>query len=430
MPDMLKYLELRATGDHYNKDERGSLMQNRMKNFDAMFPSSSFLVGASSAIEKEGFSFFNSPEYSVLPGFCDVHVHFREPGFSYKETILSGSRAAARGGYTAVCTMPNLNPVPDSPETLQPQLDAIEKDARIAVYPYGAITKGEKGEVLADLEAMAPKVVGFSDDGRGVQSPLLMEQAMRKARELGKLIVAHCEDNSLLRGGYIHDGRYARDHGHRGICSESEWGPIARDLELAAKTGASYHVCHISTKESVEIIRQAKKSGVDVTCETGPHYLVMDDSMLREEGRFKMNPPLRSKDDREALVEGLRDGTIDMIATDHAPHSAEEKSRGLQGSAFGVVGLETAFPILYTCLVRPGLLPMDRLLAALVTNPRNRFGIPMGNDFSVWDLNAQYPIDPGDFLSQGKATPFEGWQVFGRCMATFRDGKPVYTAQP
>ena len=430
MPDMLKYLELRAAGGYYNKDERGSLMQNRMKNFEAMFPSSSFLVGASSAIEKEGFSFFNSPEYSVLPGFCDVHVHFREPGFSYKETILSGTRAAARGGYTAVCTMPNLNPVPDSPETLQPQLDAIEKDARIAVYPYGAITKGEKGEVLADLEAMAPKVVGFSDDGRGVQSPLLMEQAMRKARELGKLIVAHCEDNSLLRGGYIHDGRYARDHGHRGICSESEWGPIARDLELAAKTGASYHVCHISTKESVEIIRQAKKSGVDVTCETGPHYLTMDDSMLREEGRFKMNPPLRSKDDREALVEGLRDGTIDMIATDHAPHSAEEKSRGLQGSAFGVVGLETAFPILYTCLVRPGLLPMDRLLAALVTNPRNRFGIPMGNDFSVWDLNAQYQIDPGDFLSQGKATPFEGWQVFGRCMAPFRDGKPVYTAQP
>ena len=430
MPGVLEYLELRAAGGYYNKDERGSLMQNQMKSFDAMFPSSSFLVGASSAIEKEGFSFFNSPEYSILPGFCDVHVHFREPGFSYKETILSGSRAAARGGYTAVCTMPNLNPVPDSPETLQPQLDAIQKGAVIAVYPYGAITKGEKGEALADLEAMAPEVIGFSDDGRGVQSPLLMEQAMRRAKSLGKLIVAHCEDNSLLRGGYIHDGRYAREHGHRGICSESEWGPIARDLELAAKTGASYHVCHISTKESVEIIRQAKKSGVDVTCETGPHYLTMDDSMLREEGRFKMNPPLRSKDDREALVEGLRDGTIDMIATDHAPHSAEEKSRGLQGSAFGVVGLETAFPILYTCLVRPGLLPMNRLLAALVTNPRNRFGIPMGNDFSVWDLNAQYQIDPGDFLSQGKATPFEGWQVFGRCMATFRDGKPVYTAQP
>ena len=423
---MLKYLELRAAGGYYNKDERGSLMQNQMKNFDAMFPSSSFLVGASSAIEKEGFSFFNSPEYSILPGFCDVHVHFREPGFSYKETILSGSRAAARGGYTAVCTMPNLNPVPDSPETLQPQLDAIQKGAVIAVYPYGAITKGEKGEALADLEAMAPEVIGFSDDGRGVQSPLLMEQAMRRAKSLGKLIVAHCEDNSLLRGGYIHDGRYAREHGHRGICSESEWGPIARDLELAAKTGASYHVCHISTKESVEIIRQAKKSGVDVTCETGPHYLTMDDSMLREDGRFKMNPPLRSPEDRQALVEGLRDGTIDMIATDHAPHSAEEKSRGLQGSAFGVVGLETAFPILYTYLVRPGLLPMDRLLKALVTNPRNRFGIPMGNDFSVWDLNAQYDIDPRDFLSQGKATPFEGWQVFGRCMATFYNGNAVY----
>ena len=430
MPDMLKYLELRATGDHYNKDERGSLMQNRMKNFESMFPSSSFLVGASSAIEKEGFSFFNSPEYSVLPGFCDVHVHFREPGFSYKETILSGSMAAARGGYTAVCTMPNLNPVPDSPETLQPQLDAIEKDALIAVYPYGAITKGEKGEVLADLEAMAPKVVGFSDDGRGVQSPLLMEQAMRKARELGKLIVAHCEDNSLLRGGYIHDGRYARDHGHRGICSESEWGPIARDLELAAKTGASYHVCHISTKESVEIIRQAKKSGVDVTCETGPHYLTMDDSMLREEGRFKMNPPLRSKDDREALVEGLLDGTIDMIATDHAPHSREEKRKGLQDSAFGVVGLETAFPILYTYLVLPGVISMEALMEKLVYNPRKRFGISMGCDFSVWDLNAQYEIDPKDFLSQGKATPFEGWKVSGKCMATFWDGKPVYTAQP
>ena len=373
---------------------------------------------------------FDDSKYFRLPGFCDVHVHFREPGFSYKEDLDTGTAAAARGGYTAVCTMPNLNPVPDSPEHLEVQLRAIREKARIHVYPYGSISVAELGTDLADLEGMAKNVIAFSDDGRGVQSPLLMEQAMRKARELGKLIVAHCEDNSLLRGGYIHDGRYARDHGHRGICSESEWGPIARDLELAAKTGASYHVCHISTKESVEIIRQAKKSGVDVTCETGPHYLTMDDSMLREEGRFKMNPPLRSKDDREALVEGLRDGTIDMIATDHAPHSAEEKSRGLQGSAFGVVGLETAFPILYTYLVRPGLLPMDRLLKALVTNPRNRFGIPMGNDFSVWDLNAQYDIDPRDFLSQGKATPFEGWQVFGRCMATFRDGKPVYTAQP
>ena len=426
---MLKYLELRATGDHYNKDERGSLMQNRMKNFEAMFPSSSFLVGASSAIEKEGFSFFNSPEYSVLPGFCDVHVHFREPGFSYKETILSGSRAAARGGYTAVCTMPNLNPVPDSPETLQPQLDAIQKGAVIAVYPYGAITKGEKGEALADLEAMAPEVIGFSDDGRGVQSPLLMEQAMRRAKELGKLIVAHCEDNSLLRGGYIHDGRYAREHGHRGICSESEWGPIARDLELAAKTGASYHVCHISTKESVEIIRQAKKSGVDVTCETGPHYLTMDDSMLREDGRFKMNPPLRSPEDRQALVEGLRDGTIDMIATDHAPHSAEEKSRGLQGSAFGVVGLETAFPVMYTHFVRTGRMSMDRLLDLLVRNPRRRFGLPTDPEhvgYSVWDLNASFTVDPATFMTKGRATPFEGQVLYGVNMATVYQGKAVY----
>ena len=372
----------------------------------------------------------DASSYIVLPGFVDVHVHLREPGFSYKETIRTGTLAAARGGYTTVCTMPNLDPVPDSPEHLQAQLDLIARDSCIRVLPYGAITVGQQGQALADMAALAPFVAAFSDDGRGVQSDSLMRQAMLEAKRLNKLIVAHCEDNSLLRGGYIHDGRYARDHGHRGICSESEWGPIARDLELAAKTGASYHVCHISTKESVEIIRQAKKSGVDVTCETGPHYLTMDDSMLREEGRFKMNPPLRSKDDREALVEGLRDGTIDMIATDHAPHSAEEKSRGLQGSAFGVVGLETAFPILYTYLVRPGLLPMDRLLKALVTNPRNRFGIPMGNDFSVWDLNAQYDIDPRDFLSQGKATPFEGWQVFGRCMATFRGGKPVYTAQP
>ena len=326
--------------------------------------------------------------------------------------------------------MPNLNPVPDSLKNLQPQLDAICATAAVQVLPYGAITRGEKGEELSDMAALAPFVAGFSDDGKGVQSPEMMEKAMVRAKALGKIIVAHCEDNSLLRGGYIHDGAYAKAQGHLGICSESEWGPIARDLELAAKTGASYHVCHISTKQSVEVIRQAKKSGVDVTCETGPHYLVMDDSMLQEDGRFKMNPPLRSKDDREALVEGLLDGTIDMIATDHAPHSREEKRKGLQGSAFGVVGLETAFPILYTYLVLPGVISMEALMEKLVYNPRKRFGISMGCDFSVWDLNAQYEIDPKDFLSQGKATPFEGWKVSGKCMATFWDGKPVYTAQP
>ena len=402
-------------------------MQNRLKTNASLFPSSSFLNGAVISIENEGFSFLNNPSYSIFPGFCDVHVHFREPGFSYKETILSGSRAAAHGGYTAVCTMPNLDPVPDSPEHLQPQLDAIRKDACIAVYPYAAITKGEQGRILSDMAALAPKVIAFSDDGRGVQDPGMMEEAMAQAKALGKLIVAHCEDNSLLRGGYIHDGAYAKANGHRGICSESEWGPIARDLELAAKTGAGYHVCHISTKESVDIIRQAKKSGVDVTCETGPHYLTMDDSFLQEEGRFKMNPPLRSPEDRAALIEGLRDGTIDMIATDHAPHSSDEKARGLEKSAFGVVGLETAFPILYTCLVKPGIITMDTLLEKLVYNPRNRFGIPLGNDFSVWDLNAEYRVDPKDFLSMGKATPFQGWTVWGKCMATFYHGKVVYT---
>ena len=389
---------------------------------------SSFLDGVFAVFKNEGFSFLNSPRYSLFPGFCDVHVHFREPGFSYKETIASGSRAAARGGYTAVCTMPNLNPVPDCLQHLEPQLEKI-REASIAVYPYGAITRGQQGERLADMETLAPYVIAFSDDGRGVQDKAMMEQAMRQARDLGKLIVAHCEDNSLLRGGYIHEGNYAKAHGHRGICSESEWGPIARDLELAAKTGCGYHVCHISTKESVDIIRQAKKSGVNVTCETGPHYLVMDDSFLQEDGRFKMNPPLRSPEDREALVEGLQDGTIDMIATDHAPHSAEEKARGLEKSAFGVVGLETAFPVLYTYLVKPGILSMEALLQKLVTNPRQRFGIPMGNDFSLWDLNAQYQVDPSEFLSMGKASPFTGWTVQGRCMATFHKGNAVYQAE-
>ena len=372
-------------------------------------------------------STFNSSEYAVFPGFCDVHVHFREPGFSYKETIETGSRASARGGYTAVCTMPNLNPVPDSVENLAIQRKLIEDTACIHVYPYGAITVGEKGEEMADLEGMAPYVCGFSDDGRGVQSDDMMREAMLRAKALGKMIVAHCEDNSLLRRGYIHSGVYAATHGHRGICSESEWIQIARDLQLVKETGCKYHVCHISTKESVAIIRKAKAEGLDVTCETGPHYLVMDDSMLREEGRFKMNPPLRDKSDREALVEGILDGTIDMIATDHAPHSAEEKSRGLEGSAFGVVGIETAFPILYTYLVKPGILSLERLVQLLCVNPRERFGLPLGNDYSVWDLEAAYTVDPAEFISMGKATPFEGWKVCGRCMATVCGGKTVYT---
>ena len=388
-----------------------------------------FSDGVGACISAAELSVFNSPNYVIFPGFCDVHVHFREPGFSYKETIATGSLAAAHGGYTAVCPMPNLKPVPDSREHLKLQQELIRRDARIHVYPYGAITVGEKGETIADLEAMAPEVIGFSDDGRGVQSDETMRQAMLRAKALGKPIVAHCEDNSLLRGGYIHEGAYAKAQGHRGICSESEWRQIQRDLKLVKETGVSYHVCHVSAKESVELIRRAKAEGLDVTCETGPHYLVMDDSMLQEEGRFKMNPPLRSKEDREALIAGILDGTIDMIATDHAPHSAEEKAKGLEKSAFGVVGLETAFPILYTYLVKPGILTLDKLVELLCVNPRKRFGIGLGRDFSVWDLEQSDTVDPGQFLSMGKATPFEGWHVTGRCLATVCDGKVVYRSQ-
>ena len=388
--------------------------------------SDSFGVSVSTCLLSDGLSVFNSSKYHIFPGFCDVHVHFREPGFSYKETIRSGSLASARGGYTAVCTMPNLNPVPDSVEHLKQQLDLIENEACIHVYPYGAITVDEKGEQLADLEGMAPNVAGFSDDGRGVQNDDMMRAAMLRAKALGLPIVAHCEVNELLRGGYIHDGEYAKTHGHRGICSESEWMQIKRDLELVREIGCSYHLCHISTKESVDLIRKAKAEGLDVTCETGPHYLVMDDSDLQEDGRFKMNPPLRSKADREALVAGIIDGTIDMIATDHAPHSAEEKSRGLEKSAFGVVGIETAFPICYTYLVKKGLISLEKLIELLVTNPRKRFGLELGCDFSIWDLDADYTVDPEEFVSKGHATPFSGWKVSGRCMATVCDGKLVW----
>ncbi len=374
----------------------------------------------------EVLSGIDTDRYSLFPGFCDVHVHFREPGFSYKETMATGSLAAAAGGYTHVCTMPNLNPVPDSVEHLQLQLQAIQKDACIHVYPYGAITVGEQGQEMADLEGMARDVIAFSDDGKGVQSDEMMREAMLRARALDKMIVAHCEVNDLLHGGYIHDGEYAKAHGHRGICSESEWKQIERDLKLVKETGCKYHVCHISTKESVELIRKAKAEGVDVTCETGPHYLVMDDMDLQEEGRFKMNPPIRSKEDKEALVQGIIDGTIDMIATDHAPHSAEEKSRGLEKSAFGVVGIETAFPVMYTHFVKTGIITMERLKELLVSNARERFGIPLGDCWSLWDLNAEYAVDPADFQSMGKATPFEGWKLFGKCMLTVCDGTVVY----
>ena len=372
------------------------------------------------------YSRLNHDRYMLLPGLCDVHVHFREPGFSYKETMESGSRAAAAGGYTAVCTMPNLNPVPDCAENLRLQQDIIDRDAVIGVYPYGAITVGEKGETLADLAGMAANAVAFSDDGHGVQSEEMMLRAMCEAKRLGRMIVAHCEVNELLHGGYIHDGAYAAAHGHKGICSESEWRQVERDLALAKKTGCAYHVCHISTKESVALIRAAKADGVDVSCETGPHYLLMDETDLQEDGRFKMNPPLRAPEDRAALLEGLLDGTIDMIATDHAPHSAEEKAKGLAGSAFGIVGLETAFPLLYTGLVKTGILSLEALLRLLVTNPAKRFQLPQGNDFSIWDLSEQYSIDPDSFQSKGRSTPFAGRTVFGRNHLTVYHGQIAY----
>lgn len=362
----------------------------------------------------------------VFPGFCDVHVHFREPGFSYKETIKSGSLASAHGGYTAVCTMPNLNPVPDSVEHLNEQLKIIENDAVINFYPYGSITVGQMGETLSDMEEMAGNVIAFSDDGKGVQSEDMMREAMLRAKKLGKMIVAHCEDNSLLHGGYIHDGVYAKEHGHKGICSESEWKPIERDLKLAKETGCAYHVCHISCKESVELIRKAKAEGVDVTCETGPHYLILTDEDLKEDGKFKMNPPLRSKEDRQALIEGIKDGTIDMIATDHAPHSEEEKSKGLSKSAFGIVGIESAFQLIYTHLVKKNIITLEKAIELLSVNPRKRFNIPLSDDYTVWNLDEKTVVNPDEFLSQGKATPFENTEVYGKCLLTVCGGKTVY----
>ena len=396
--------------------------QMQGKNLVSVLTDSSFIFRAADLLP---VSAAPTAQYVVFPGFCDVHVHFREPGFSYKETMVTGSAAAARGGYTDVCTMPNLNPVPDSVEHLREQLDLIPPSG-IRIHPYGSITVEQRGEALADLAGMASDCIAFSDDGRGVQSEEMMRAAMIEAKRLGKIIVAHCEDNALLHGGYIHAGAYAAAHGHRGICSESEWGPIARDLKLVEEIGCAYHVCHVSCKESVELIRKAKADGLNVTCETAPHYLTMDDSYLQEDGRFKMNPPLRSAKDREALVQGLIDGTIDCVATDHAPHSAEEKAKGLEKSAFGVVGLETAFPALYTHLVQTGLVPLETVIRALTVNPRNRFGIEAGDSFTVWRLDERFTVDPDEFLTLGRATPYAGETLYGRCVLTVCDGQIVH----
>ncbi len=373
---------------------------------------------------------FKLNDCHIVPGFADVHVHLREPGFSYKETIASGTAAAARGGYTLVCPMPNLEPVPDSPEHLAKELELIGAEALVKVIPYGAITVGERGGELVDYPALAGQVAAFSDDGKGVQSEAVMREAMTRIKASGKGIAAHCEDESLLRGGYIHDGRYARTHGHKGICSESEWGPIRRDIELVRQTGCPYHICHVSAKESLELVRQAKAEGLPVTCETGPHYLILCEDDLQEDGRFKMNPPLRGREDKAALLAALKDGTIDAIATDHAPHSIEEKSKGLAGSAMGIVGLETAFPVLYTQLVKTGWLTLEELLALLTVKPRRIFGLPGGEirvgekaDLTALDLSASYRIDPDRFLSKGRATPFEGMEVFGETLLTIADGR-------
>ena len=393
------------------------------------------IVSVSTHLPQEGFSVIELHDDLIVPGFVDVHVHLREPGFSYKETIAAGTAAAAAGGYTAVCAMPNLNPVPDTLEHLQVQLGLIARDAKIRVYPYGAITQGERGEQLADLAAMAPFVAGFSDDGKGVQSREQMRTAMELAKSLDKPIVAHCEDESLLaRGWCVHDGAYARAHGLTGNAPESEWRQVERDLELVRETGCRYHVCHVSTKESVALIRAAKADGLPVTCETGPHYLVLCDEDLQDEGRFRMNPPIRSAADRDALLEGLLDGTVDCIATDHAPHSAEEKAGRLCESLNGIVGLEAAFPVLYTQLVQPGVVPMSTLLNALCVNPRRIFGLPGGTiaegeiaDLTVLDLNRPHVIDSTTFRSLGHATPFDGWGVSAAVAMTVCGGKMVYT---
>lgn len=382
--------------------------------------------------DARGFTPVFYKDMYIIPGFADVHVHLRQPGFSYKETIKTGTMAGARGGYTALCTMPNLNPVPDSEETLKLQTDIIDRDALIKVYPYASITKEQKGETLTDFAGLKDKVVGFSDDGKGVQRDFMMESAMTKAKENDVIIAAHCEDEALLFGGYIHKGKYAAAHGHKGIGSDSEYVQVRRDIELVQKTGCRYHICHVSTKESVEAIRQAKARGLSVTAETAPHYLLLTEDDLREDGSFKMNPPLRTAKDKQALIDGIIDGTLDIIATDHAPHSIEEKSKGLEGSAFGVVGLETAFPVLYTELVLTGLIPLHRLIQLMSDKPREVFRLPGGltpgqpADIAILDLSPSYTIDPESFLSMGRSTPFAGRQVRGRVQATYCDGKKVF----
>lgn len=380
----------------------------------------------------EGDKIYDCTGLTIMSGLVDLHVHLREPGFSSKETIATGTAAAAHGGFTTVCSMPNLAPAPDTMENLQQQLDIIERDAVIKVLPYATITRKRAGDELVNFAELKPYVAGFSDDGTGVQTEEVMRQAMVEAAKTDTIIAAHCEVDELLRGGYIHDGEYAAKNGHRGICSESEWKQVERDIELAAEAGCRYHVCHISTKQTVELIRQAKARGVKITCETGPHYLTMCDMDLKEEGRFKMNPPIRSAEDRDALIAGLQDGTIDVVATDHAPHTAEEKSRGLERSAMGVVGIETSFAVIYTKLVKAGIISLEKAVEVLAETPRKIFNLGGGlkegeaADIAVFDLEKEFTVDPDTFLSKGRSTPFEGWQLQGECCLTLVDGRVAY----
>ena len=387
---------------------------------------------AKSITPNEGDTVINAEGLVVAPAFVDVHVHLREPGYGYKERIATGTMAAARGGYSTVCSMPNLNPVPDCVENLKAQQDIIDRDAKIEVLPYAAITLGRKGEELVDVASLHDKVCAFSDDGSGVQVDGMMERAMMEAVKHDSLIAAHCEVEELLKGGYIHDGEYAREHGHKGICSESEWAQVKRDIELAEKIGCRYHVCHISTKETVQLVREAKARGVRVTCETGPHYLIFTDMDLQEDARWKMNPPIRSAEDRAALIEGIKDGTIDMIATDHAPHSVEEKSRGLKDSAMGIVGLETAFAALNTHLVKRGIISLEHLIKIMSINPRKVFriegGIEVGQraDIVLLDTNKEWRVDSNNFYSMGKITMFDGREMTGDVVMTLHRGNIVY----
>lgn len=424
------------------RSERKTMLNLLLKNgtvyVDGQFKKADMLIKdgivaeIGEKISMDGCPVADADNLFILPGFADVHVHLREPGFSYKETIASGSRAAARGGFTLVCSMPNLNPVPDSVENLKREQDIIDSDAVIKVMPYASITKGEKGQELVDFGRLADKCFAFSDDGKGVQNADMMRRAMEKAKAAGKAIVAHCEDESLLCGGYIHDGEYARLHGHKGISSASEYRQVARDVELVRATGVQYHVCHISTKETVDIVRKAKAEGLSVSCETGPHYLAFCDMDLQDEGRFKMNPPIRSAADRDALIQGIKDGTIEVIATDHAPHSRREKTKGLAGSSMGVVGLETSFAAVNTYMVQAGHISLEKLVEIMSINPRKIFGLDRGikigqkADFTVVDIRKQWVVDPADFASAGKFTPFEGVKLTGDVLLTAYDGELVY----